>query len=367
MDVEYMKRALELAKMGQGWTNPNPMVGAVIVKNGRIIGEGYHKKCGQAHAEVNALANASESVEGATMYVSLEPCSHYGKTPPCALAIVESGIKEVVIAMKDPNPLVAGKGISILEENGIAVQVGILEEEAKALNEVFIKYMLTKTPFVLMKTAMSLDGKIACHTGDSKWISGEKSRKYVHALRGVLPAIMVGVGTVLADDPSLTCRGEAEARQPVRIIVDSTLKIPMEAKVLNDGAAPTWIACVKDANPEKKSKLIEKGIRVLETPPKNSRVDLEELMEMLGREHIDGVLLEGGGTLNFSALRDGVVDKVISFIAPMIIGGKDARTPVEGDGFKTISEAIRLKNLQMRRFGDDWMLEGRLDNVYRTH
>lgn len=365
MDVQYMKRALELAKLGQGWTNPNPMVGAVLVKDNRIIGEGYHEKCGQAHAEINALKNATESVKGATIYVSLEPCSHYGKTPPCAKAIIDSGIREVVLAMEDPNPLVAGKGIRMLQDQGIIVRSGILEAEARSLNEVFIKYIQRRRPFVVMKTAMSLDGKIACHTGDSKWISNEKSRNYVHELRAQLPAIMIGVGTVIADDPTLTCRRNVPSRQPIRIIVDSMLRTPDRAKILNDCAAPTWIATLKDSDPKRKSELREKGIRILETNPKNSRVDLRELMEILGQEEIDALLLEGGGTLNFSALKEGIVDKVISFVAPVLIGGKNALTSVEGDGFQSISESIRLENLKMQSFDDDWMLEGSVPDVYR--
>ncbi|QSX07723.1 bifunctional diaminohydroxyphosphoribosylaminopyrimidine deaminase/5-amino-6-(5-phosphoribosylamino)uracil reductase RibD [Alkalibacter rhizosphaerae] len=366
-DIEYMKRALELAELGRGWTNPNPMVGAVIVKKGRIIGEGFHQKHGQAHAEINALNNATEPVEGATIYVTLEPCSHYGKTPPCAQAILISGIREVIIAMEDPNPLVAGKGIRILQEGGISVHTGILEKEAAQLNEVFLQYIQTKTPFVVMKTAMSLDGKIACHTGDSKWISNEGSRAFVHELRAQLPAIMVGIGTVLADDPSLTCRRESPSRQPIRIIVDSALRIPMDAHVLNDECPHlTWIATVDGKDPEKIQILEERGIPVLQTRSKDGKVDLQHLMELLGQRQIDGLLLEGGGTLNFSALKAGIVNKVVSFIAPVLIGGKDAPTPVEGEGFSSLAEAIALENIQIRRFDDDLMMEGRVKHVYRT-
>lgn len=367
LHIQYMRRALELAQMGQGWTNPNPMVGAVIVKDGRIIAEGYHEKFGEAHAEINAFRNATEPVEGATLYVTLEPCSHYGKTPPCAQAILEKGIKNVVVAMEDPNPLVAGKGIRILREGGVAVETGVLEEDARILNRVFLKYITTKRPYVLMKTAMSLDGKIACHTGDSQWISNKASRTYVHTLRAQLPAIMVGIGTVLADDPLLTCRRETPSRQPIRIIVDSSLRIPLDAAILNDDCGDrTWIATVEGQNPETIKLLEERGITLLQTREKDKKVDLKHLMELLGQRQVDGVLLEGGGTLNFSALQAGIVDQVISFIAPVLIGGRAAPTPVEGEGFSSLAQAIALENIQVRRFDDDLMVEGMVKHVYRT-
>jgi diaminohydroxyphosphoribosylaminopyrimidine deaminase / 5-amino-6-(5-phosphoribosylamino)uracil reductase len=360
MDIKYMQRALELAKRGIGYTNPNPLVGAVIVKNGRIIGEGYHEVYGSFHAEVNAFRNAVEDVRGADMYVTLEPCSHYGKTPPCAKAIVEKGIGRVFIGIKDPNPLVAGRGINILQEAGIEVVSGILEEEGRKLNEIFLKYIITKLPFTIMKTAMTLDGKIATHTNASKWITGELSRKHVHELRHRLSGIMVGIGTVLADDPSLTTRlKEGRGSDPIRIIVDSTAKIPLEAQVLNlQSKAKTIIAVTERANKDKLKAIEEKGAEIIIAASKNGRVDLSVLMRELGERKIDSVLLEGGSELNYAALEEGIVDKVNAFIAPKIIGGVNAKTPVGGRGKEDMSEAINLRGIDIHRFGDDIMIEG---------
>ena len=312
LDVKYMKRALELAKMGSGYTNPNPLVGAVIVKDGRIIGEGYHQVYGSHHAEVNAFINATEDVSGATMYVTLEPCSHFGKTPPCADAIVENKIKKVIIGLKDPNPIVSGRGIKILQENGIEVVIGILSEEGKKLNEIFLKYITTKMPFCFMKTAMTLDDKIATYTGDSKWVTGELSREYVHQLRHRVAGIMVGVGTILSDDPLLTTRlKNANGSDPIRIIVDSSGRIPLEAKVLNlKSKSGTIVATTEKADKAKIKALKEKGTKVIITPLKNNKVDLMFLMKTLGEQKIDSVLLEGGSELNYSALEEGIVDKV---------------------------------------------------------
>lgn len=361
MDQQYMRRAIELAKKGEGYTKPNPLVGAVIVKDNKIIGEGYHQFYGGPHAEINAFRNALEDVKGGKMYVTLEPCSHYGKTPPCALAIVESGIKEVVIGMKDPNPLVAGRGIRILEEAGIKVTSGVLEEEVKELNEIFIKYITTKLPFVIMKTAMTLDGKIAAHTGDSKWITNELSRQYVHKIRNKVSAIMVGIGTVLEDDPMLTTRLEdKEGADPIRVIVDSRGRIPLESKVLNiDSEAKTIIAVTEKASKEKIKEIENKGAEVLIIPEKNDKVDLKYLMKELGERDIDSILLEGGSTLNYSALNEGIVDKVISFIAPKIIGGEKAKTPVGGEGREYMKDAIALENIKVSRFEEDVMIEGK--------
>lgn len=357
--MEYMKRALELAKRGIGYTNPNPLVGAVIVKEGRIIGEGYHKAYGHHHAEINAFFNATEDVKGATMYVTLEPCSHYGKTPPCAKAIVEKGIKKVVIGLKDPNPIVAGKGIQILEEAGIEVIVGVLEDEVKRLNEIFLKYITTKKPFVIMKTAMTLDGKIATYTNESKWITGELSRKYVHELRHKVSGIMVGIGTVLADDPYLTTRlDDRKGCDPIRIIVDSSGRIPLEAKVLNlESNAVTIIAVSSKADKGKVKMLKEKGAEVIIVPSKNGGVDLTFLMKELGERKIDSILLEGGSQLNYSALEEGIVDKINAFIAPKIIGGNTAKTPVGGLGKAHMKDAINLENMDIHRFGQDIMIE----------
>lgn len=359
LDQKYMQRALELAVKGVGRTNPNPLVGAVIVKNDKIIAEGYHEAFGGPHAEINALKNATESVKGATMYVTLEPCSHYGKTPPCTEAIIESGITEVVVAATDPNPLVAGRGIKRLEDSGIAVWTGLLEDEAKELNEIFIKFISTGNPFVIMKTAMTIDGKIACKSGKSKWISNEKSRQHVHKLRNRLSGIMVGIGTVLKDDPSLTCRRGEFSRQPTRIIVDSSLKIPLDAKVLTDERPEeTIIATTEKLDNQKAESIKSLGAKILYVPSKDGRVDLIKLMELLGKEQIDSILLEGGGELNYSALKAGIVDKVMTFIAPKVLGGKDAPTPVEGEGAMDMSQQIELENIKIQMFGDDVMIEG---------
>ena len=360
MDLKYMKRALELAKKGECYTSPNPLVGAVIVKDGKIIGEGYHEKYGSYHAEVNAFLNAKEDVKGATMYVTLEPCSHYGKTPPCANKIVEKGIKKVVIAHKDPNDKVAGRGINILKENGIEVVTGVLEEESRKLNEIFLKYITTKLPFSILKTAMTLDGKIASRTGDAKWITNEESRNYVHKLRQKLSAIMVGIGTIIADDPYLTTRLEGvPSRDPIRIVVDTKARIPLEANVLNlNSNARTIVAVTELAPAEKLQKIKDKGGEVIITPLKNNKVDLNYLMKALGEKGIDSILIEGGSELNFSAIEAGIVDKVNAFIAPKIIGGNMAKTPIGGQGIELMKNALILNNIDIQRFGDDLMIEG---------
>ncbi len=360
MDKKYMKRAIELAILGTGCTNPNPLVGAVIVKNDKIISEGHHELCGSHHAEINALNNATEDVIGATMYVTLEPCSHHGKTPPCADAIVKSGMAKVVIGMMDPNPLVAGKGIKILKSNGIEVITGVMEKEVRKINEIFIKYITTKMPFCIMKTAMTLDGKIASKTGDSKWITNEKSRAYVHELRNRLSAIMVGVGTVLKDDPMLTTRlNKINSLDPIRIIVDSNARTPIDAKVFNNNSkADTIIACTENADKSKIEVFKKMGAKVIITQEINGRVDLIYLMKTLGEMKIDSVLLEGGGELNYSALESGIVDKVLIFIAPKIIGGSSCKTPIGGIGKDFMKEALRLKNISVKKFDDDIMIEG---------
>ena len=357
-----MSRALELAKKGEGYTSPNPLVGAVIVKDNKIIGEGYHEIYGGPHAEINAFKNAKEDVVVATMYVTLEPCSHYGKTPPCAKAIVEKGISKVVLAMEDPNPIVAGNGIKILRDNGIEVISGVLEDEARKINEIFIKYISTKKPFVILKTAMTLDGKIASVSGNSKWITNEESRKYVHSLRHRVSGIMVGIGTVLADNPSLTTRlDDRDGLDPIRIIVDSKGRIPLDSKVLNvNSNSKTIIATTENAPKEKLDDIRKKNGEVIICPVKNGGVDLGYLMKALGEMSIDSILLEGGSTLNYSALNEGIVDKVISFIASKIIGGKNAKTPVGGKGINLMKDALILENINILRFNEDIMIEGYL-------
>ncbi|MFZ5351860.1 MAG: bifunctional diaminohydroxyphosphoribosylaminopyrimidine deaminase/5-amino-6-(5-phosphoribosylamino)uracil reductase RibD [Bacillota bacterium] len=359
MHEKYMRRAIELAKKGIGYTSPNPLVGAVIVKDDIIISEGYHAFYGGPHAEINAFKNAKAAVNGATIYVTLEPCSHYGKTPPCANAIVDNGIARTVVAMEDPNPLVAGKGLDVLRRHGIEVVTGVLEDEAKKLNEIFIKYITTKLPFCILKTAMTLDGKTATATGDSKWITNEASRGYVHRLRHQTSAIMVGIGTVLADNPRLTTRLEKESgADPVRVIVDSCGRIPLEAKVLNlKSNARTIIAVTEKADENKLKQLEEIGAEIITTQSKDNRVDLSHLMKILGEKGIDSVLLEGGGELNYSALKAGIVDKLLVFIAPKIVGGSEAKTPVGGEGISHIKDALKVNNTSVYRFEEDIMIE----------
>ena len=358
LDKKYMQKALDLAEKGRGWTAPNPLVGAVLVKEGRIIGEGFHEYYGGPHAEVNAVSSASEEVEGSTLYVNLEPCSHTGKTSPCADFLIEKKVKKVVVGMLDPNPLVAGRGIDKLRKAGIEVVTGVLEKESQKSNEIFSAYILSQRPFVVMKTAMSLDGKIATATGQSRWISGEASRKQVHRLRHELSGIMVGIGTVLADDPMLTAR-LSESRQPVRIIVDSRLRIPLDAKVLEDQeVARTLIAATEAADQEKKDELAEMGIEVLTTDSLDGHVDLRDLMKFLGQKGIDSILLEGGAELNFSALQAGIVSKVQAYLAPIIIGGKEAKSPVEGPGIEQLNEAFQVKEITFQRVREDLLIEG---------
>lgn len=356
-----MRIALELAKKGCGRVSPNPMVGAVIVKDGRIIGKGYHERYGDLHAERNALASCREKPEGATMYVTLEPCCHHGKQPPCTEAILEAGISRVVVGSADPNPLVSGKGIDMLREHGICVTEGILKEECDSINEVFFHFIKTKRPYVVLKYAMTMDGKIAAYTGASKWITGEEARGHVQQQRNRYSSIMVGVGTILADDPQLTCRIKG-GRNPIRIICDSALRTPLSARVITTARkVPTILAtCCSDR--EKYEAYREAGCRILLMPEKNGHVDLQALMVRLGEEHIDSVLLEGGGTLNWSALESGIVQKVMVYLAPKLFGGQSAKTPVEGTGFSLPEEAAVLKNSRIRRLGEDFLIESEVDN-----
>lgn len=364
-DQQYMQTALELAKKGCGFVSPNPMVGAVIVKEGRIIGYGWHEKYGGPHAERNALASCTESPRGAEMYVTLEPCCHEGKQPPCVDAILKAGIRRVVVGCTDPNPLVGGKGIRILREQGVEVTENVMQKECRELNEVFFHYIRTGTPFVVMKYAMTLDGKIAAYTGASKWITGEEARAHVHQQRHRYTAIMTGVGTVLADDPLLTCRMEG-GRSPIRIICDSSLRTPEDAKVVTTaGQVPTILATCCD---ERQKQLIyeEQGCRILLVGEQDGHVDLHELMKKLGEEQIDSILLEGGGALNWTALQSGIVQKVQAYMAPKLLGGKKADTPVGGDGMPSPDAAVFLKNSQITRLGADFLIESEVDSdVYR--
>lgn len=358
MDEFYMKRALELAVKGIGMVNPNPMVGAVIVKDNKVIGEGFHEKYGHAHAERNAVKNAVEDIEGATIYVTLEPCAHYGKTPPCVDLLIEKKVRKVVIGMLDPNPLVVGKSIKKLKENNIEVKVGVKEKECRKLNEVFIKYITTKKPFVIMKAGISIDGKIATSSGESKWITSERSRLHSHELRNRMSGIMVGINTVLSDDPSLTYRGEHKGKDPIRIIIDSTLKVPFESKVIKYNNNNTIVACVENTDLIKKEKLEKMGVKIIETKSKKGKVDLQEVVEKLGKEKIDSILLEGGGTLNFSALKEGIVDKVRFYIAPKIIGGENSKNSVSGQGFYNLDDCVNLKDMSYEQMGNEIVVEG---------
>lgn len=356
MDSEYMKRALLLAENGTGRTNPNPLVGAVLVRNGRIIGEGWHKEYGGNHAEVNAADSSEaggETIKGATVYVNLEPCCHYGKTPPCTELLIGKQVKRVVIGMLDPNPLVAGKGAQRLREAGIEVTVGVLEEECRKLNEVFCHYIKHRRPFVVLKAAMSLDGKIAAPSGESKWITEEAARRDVQLLRNKYSAIMTGVETVIRDDPKLTCRLEG-GRNPIRVILDSGLRIPTDSRVLTDQQGNrTLIACTEEAPRDKAQKLEAQGAKVLSCRSRNGRVDLEDLMEKLGALSVDSILLEGGATVNDSAFSQGIVQKLILYIAPKIIGGGSSKTVVGGRGIERLDHAYPLQIQSMERIGED--------------
>lgn len=356
MDYGYMRRAIELAKRGEGWVNPNPMVGAVIVKDGRIIGEGYHARCGQLHAERNAIAALTEPADGATLYVTLEPCCHYGKTPPCTEAILEQRIARVVIGSRDPNPQVAGKGAAILRKAGVQVDEDCLREECDRLNPVFFHYITTKTPYVVMKYAMTADGKIATKTGASKWITGEAARHSVQLMRHRCMGIMAGIGTVLADDPMLNVRIEG-MKSPVRIICDSRLQISPESNICRTaGEYRTIIACAAE-DEQRSRKLRSLGAEVVAVPDEHGRVDLKKLMEYLGAQGIDSILLEGGGMLNESALRAGIVKEIKVFIAPKLFGGAAAKTPVTGQGVEWPDQAVRLRLKGAEMIGDDLMLD----------
>ncbi len=402
---DYMQMVLELARRGEGKVSPNPMVGCVVVKEGRVIATGYHEAYGGYHAERNALLHCTEDPTGAELYVNLEPCCHYGKTPPCTEIILEKKIKKVYVGCLDSNPKVAGKGIEILREHGVSVETGILEQECRALNEVFFHYMEQKMPFVAMKYAMTLDGKIACETGDSKWVTEAETRGYVQRLRNRYRGIMAGIGTVLADDPMLNCRLKG-GRNPVRIICDARLRIPWDSQIVatakeietiivwNYRAAEQFYSMDKDAEHPKDEKqrqehtketqrrdhkayqripdrltetmvyLENKGITLLENPLKSGttvpQLDLKVLFGQLAARGIDSILLEGGGTLNASALRQNLVQRVYAFIAPKLVAGANAKTPVEGEGISYMKDAVKLEHIQVSLFGVDICVSGRV-------
>ena len=360
--MDYMERALSLAKLALGQVSPNPAVGAVVVKNDVVVGQGYTQPPGSWHAEVVALKQAGEEARGGVMYVTLEPCCHYGRTPPCTQAIIAASIAEVHVAMLDANPLVSGRGKDELEREGIKVYLGEHEEEAKRSNEAYTKFITTGMPFVTAKFAISLDGKIATKSGDSKWISGDEARKYVHNLRYTSDAIMAGVNTVLVDDPRLTVRsyggkGGAARKQPLRVIVDGKGRMPLTAQLLSE-PGKTLLALGKFVTPEEKATFAQVGAELLELPLEGGLVDLEKLLKALGNRQITSVLVEGGGILLGSLFDCKLVDKVIAFIAPIIIGGKEAKTAVSGKGVDKVVDSLRLERVSLEKLGEDLMVSG---------
>lgn len=362
LERKYMERAIELAKKAEGYTSPNPLVGAVIVMDGTIIGEGYHEKCGQLHAERNAIKALTQEAKGATLYVTLEPCCHYGKTPPCTEAIIENQIGTVVIGSRDPNPLVAGKGAEQLRKAGIRVIEDFMREECDEINSIFFHYITTKTPYVAMKYAMTMDGKIATRTGASKWITGECAREHVQTLRHKYKGIMVGIGTLLADEPMLNCRMEGGV-DPVRIVCDTKLRIPVECKIVETAKnIPTIVATTKAAKEhnEKKANCLEQlGVQLVCVNEKDGHIDLSEMMRKLGEMGIDSILLEGGGTLNDSMIQEDLVQCAYVYVAPKVFGGKDAKSPVEGIGVEVPSESIDFDFVDCQKIGKDILLEYR--------
>lgn len=365
-EAEYMRRAIALARRGQGTTSPNPMVGAVVVKGGKVVGEGYHRKAGEAHAEVLALEKAGPRARGGTLILNLEPCCHTGRTPPCVNSIIKAGLRKVVVAMTDPNPLVNGKGIEILKKAGIDVKVGLLEQEAKVLNEVFITYVEKKRPFLVLKAAASLDGKIATRIGESKWISNEESRHYANQLRSVMDAIMIGINTVILDNPLLIPRVAKPRRYPLRVVLDSKLRIPLSCELVKTADKyKTLIFTLADSRQDKESRLKSMGVDVVRVAPgDNGRVALAGVCSELGKREITSVLIEGGGELNGSFVEEGLLDKIIIFYAPKIIGGKNASNLVSGKGVDFLKDAARIDITSVRRFKEDICVEG---YVHRDH
>jgi len=353
----FMALALKLALKAKGMTSPNPLVGSLVVKKGRIIGKGYHEKAGFAHAEITALEEAGAKAKGATLYVTLEPCAHFGKTPPCVERIIRSGIKEVIVGMIDPNPLNNGRGVEILRQNKIKVKVGFLERELRKANEVFIKYITKRMPFVTVKVAQSLDGKIATRRGDSKWITSDKSRGFAHRLRKDYDAIMVGVNTVLRDNPKLDAW--FSKKQPVKIIVDSHLSVPQDAAIFSGASSVIIVTLLASPGQETENRgILEKKASILEVKENAGQVNLKDMMKKLARMGISSILVEGGGILIGSLFDEKLVDKILFFFSPKIIGGKDAISPVMGKGIARIDNAVKVKALKIRRLGEDFLAEG---------
>ena len=363
-DEYYMKKTLKLAAQGEGYTSPNPLVGAIVVKDGEIVGEGYHKKAGEPHAEVHALNQAGEKAKGATLYVNLEPCCHLGKTPACSLKIINSKISRLVVAMEDPNPVVAGKGIKDLEEAGIEIKTGVLEQEAKELNEIFIKYMSEQEPFIYLKTGQTLDGYLATRTGDSRWVTNEEARKYGHQLRHKVDGILVGVGTVISDNPRLTTRlEEKEGKDPIRIVLDSKLRTPLEANIINEESeSPTFIITTEEYDREKYTKLNKKNNLNIIVLPKdeNGRIELHHLLKELYQEEITSILIEGGGKVNHSFLKSGLIDKVYCFIAPKLLGGNDGISSFNGPGVEKMNNAYELENIEYEMLDGNLLCKGEI-------
>lgn len=365
-DEQCMHLALSLARKGMGTTSPNPMVGAVIVRGNRVIGKGYHRKAGMPHAEIVALNDAKEEARGATLYINLEPCAHVGRTPPCVNSIIAAGVRRVVVAMLDPNPLVNGKGVNELKKAGIEVKVGLLEEEAKRLNEAFVVYMEKKRPFFTMKGAVSLDGKIATKTCDSKWISNEESRRYVNKLRSSVDGIMVGINTVILDNPLLIPKIARPKKFPVRIILDSKLRIPLSCDVVKTSEKyKTWVFTAEDSRPDKETKLRSMGLDVVRVPKDESgRVSPKHVCEALFKREIMHVLVEGGGEINSGLLKEGLLDKIVLFYAPIIIGGKGAYNLIGGKGIDFLKDAYKIDIAAVKRFKEDIYLEGYVHRNY---
>lgn len=360
-DEKYMRLAMQLAGNAIGRTSPNPLVGAVIVKDNRVVGCGWHRKAGTPHAEVHALNQAGELAQGADVYVTLEPCAHYGKTPPCAKALVEAKVKNVYGGLLDVNPKVAGKGFKILEDAGIHVEYGFLQDELRKQNEVFFKWIEYKKPFIVLKAAMTLDGKIATATGQSKWITNETSRAYGYKLRDIYDGIMVGINTVIEDNPMLTARVDG-GKNPIRIVVDSSLRIDINANVVQDKSAKTIVATTDKADKDKILKLQAQDVDVIVVDKdENDKVDIEKLLDILGQQNICSILVEGGATLSGSFVAKKLVDKVYFFIAPKIVGGKEAKTPVAGTGILNLQEALALKDIQIEKLEEDVLIIGRVD------
>jgi len=360
MDDEFwMRMALHLAEKGKGRTSPNPMVGAVLLKRGKVVGEGYHAQAGEPHAEIIAIKKAGEKAKGATLFLNLEPCTHYGKTPPCVPAVIEAGVRKVIVGMEDPNPLVKGRGMVLLKQAGLDVKLGVLEKECYRLNEAFCKYIVRHEPFIILKVAATLDGKLATRNGESQWITGETSRRFVHRLRDQVDGVVVGIGTVMKDDPMLTTRIRG-GRDPYRIVFDSRLRIPENAKVVDLSPSKTIVATTEMASRDKIERLQKKGVQILISDSKLGKVDLKSSLLKLGEMGMISLLVEGGSQINGSFLDQGLIDKIFLFLSPKLIGDPLAPGIFSGAGIASLKEATSIKDLKVRRVGEDILLEGYL-------